>query len=436
MTRSTDRSVAAFERASRVLVGGVNSPVRAFAAVGGEPLFISRACGSKIYDLDDNEYIDYVSSYGPTILGHAPEAVVEAIGLAARKGTSFGAPTLAEVMLAELVISAIDSIEKVRFTNSGTEAVMTAIRLARGVTGRDKIVKCIGCYHGHSDGLLVQAGSGATTLGVPSSPGVPAGATADTILAPFNSVEAVSQIFSQAGGQIAAVIVEPVAGNMGVVPPADGYLQTLRDICDQAGALLIFDEVMTGFRVAPGGAQQLYNVRPDITTLGKIIGGGMPVGAVGGPAKIMDHLAPLGPVYQAGTLSGNPAAMSAGLASLNEIASDPDFYSLLERKSAELEAGLREAANQAGLGEKVVINRVGSMLCCFFSALPVTDYASATACDTRAFAAYFNGMLNNGVYIPPSQFEAMFVSAAHTSDDIAATQQAATEAFKAAADVM
>ncbi len=443
MTRNTNNSnvgcrggseatATMFAAAGRVLVGGVNSPVRAYLAVGGQPPFIARGCGPKIIDVDGNEYIDYVGSYGPMILGHAHERVTTAINLAVGRGTSFGAPTEAEVVLAERVVRAIDSVQKVRFTNSGTEAVMTAIRLARGVTGRDKIIKFVGCYHGHCDAMLVQAGSGAATLGIPSSPGVPAGATSDTILADYNDLPAVAKAFAEHGRQIAAVLVEPVAGNMGVVPPADGFLPGLRDLCDRHGAMLIFDEVMTGFRVARGGAQELYGVRADISTLGKVIGGGMPVGAVGASAEIMDNLAPVGPVYQAGTLSGNPAAMAAGIATLDVIAGDADFYTNLEATAAALEAGLQAAAQAAGLESKVRLNRVGSMLCCFFTGASVTDYASAAAANGKAFAAWFNTMLAEGIYLPPSPFEAIFVSAAHKAEDIESTCRAARKAFAAA----
>jgi len=435
VTAKSDKSQAAFDRARRVLVGGVNSPVRAFAAVGGAPPFVASAKGAYITDIDGNRYVDYVGSYGPAILGHAPEPVTRAITEATRRGTSYGAPTEAETALAEAVIDAFPSIEKVRFVNSGTEAVMTAIRLARGVTGRAKIVKFVGCYHGHADPLLVSAGSGATTLGVPSSPGVPAGATADTLPANYNDLDCVGKLLAAHAGQVAAVLVEPVAGNMGVVPPAEGFLQGLRALCKEAGALLIFDEVMTGFRVAPGGAQGLYRVKPDLTTLGKIIGGGMPVGAVGGPAEIMSHLAPEGPVYQAGTLSGNPVAMSAGLAAVAELRA-PGFYEHLERTSAALAEGLRNAAEAAGLCQKVCFNRVGSMLCCFFTPGPVNDYADATAGNLDAFAAWFGAMLAEGVYLAPSQFEAMFVSAAHTDKEIDLTVSAARKAFQAAAEVM
>lgn len=431
-TRSIDKkhekSAAAFRRANNVLVGGVNSPVRAFAAVGGTPPLIEKACDSKIVDIDGNEYIDYVGSYGPAILGHANESVVMAIHKAILHGTSYGAPTQMETALAERITEAIGSIEKIRFTNSGTEAVMTAIRLGRGATGRSKIIKFTGGYHGHSDAMLVAAGSGATTLGVPGSKGVPEGAAGDTLLANYNDAAAVSEIFAEYPDEIAAVLVEPVAGNMGVVAPADGFLQSLRQQCDSNGAFLIFDEVMTGFRLAWGGAQELYGIRPDLTTLGKIIGGGLPVGAVGGSAEIMDNLAPIGGVYQAGTLSGNPAAMTAGIATLDEIRADRNFYARLEDISALLEDGLTRAAVRAGVSEKLCINRVGSMLCCFFTPGPVTDYQTAKQSDVDAFARWFHSMLDAGVYLPPSQFEAIFVSIMHTEKDIRNTCIAAERA--------
>jgi glutamate-1-semialdehyde 2,1-aminomutase len=435
MARRTKKSQAQFERACKVLVGGVNSPVRAYAAVGGMPPVIARAKGATITDVDNNTYIDYVCSYGPAILGHAPDAVVTAVNKAARRGTSYGAPTAAETQLAEVIAAGVESIEKVRFVSSGTEAAMSAVRLARAATGRDKVVKCIGCYHGHADALLVSAGSGAATLGVPSSPGVPAGATADTLLAPYNDPRAVQSLLADHGGDVAAVLVEPVAGNMGVVPPADGYLHALRELCDDAGALLVFDEVITGFRVAYGGAQTLYGVRPDLTVLGKIIGGGLPIGAVGGPADLLDQLSPTGPVYQAGTLSGNPVATAAGLATLQHLRED-GFYDILERRSAELAGGLGRAAKAAGLDGKVCINRVGSMLSCFFAPPPVTDYAAASSADAEAHAAWFHAMLSGGVYLAPSGFEAMFVSAAHTSQDVGRTVTAAEAAFEAAAKLM
>ena len=435
MTRKTDKSDAAFRRGQNVLVGGVNSPVRAFSAVGSTPPVIAKARGSSITDIDDNTYVDYVGGYGPAILGHAAEETVTAINKAVSHGTCFGGPTKAETQLAEIIVAAIDSAQRVRFVSSGTEAVMTAVRLARGATSRNKIIKCIGCYHGHGDAMLVAAGSGATTLGVPSSPGVPSGATEDTILVNYNDLPAVREVFKSHNSQIAAMLLEPVCGNMGVIPPAEGYLAGLRKLCDDNEALLIFDEVMTGFRVAFGGAQQLFGVTPDLTILGKVIGGGMPVGAVAGPAEIMDHLAPQGNVYQAGTLSGSPAAMAAGIATLDAL-KDVNVYETIEQHATMLEQGLREAADQAGLAGRVCFNRVASMMCCFFTPGPVTDYASATASNTDAFAAYFNAMLEAGIYLPPSQFEAMFVSAAHTDIDIADTVKAARSAFAAASNVM
>ncbi len=433
MERKTDKSKAAFERARKVLVGGVNSPVRAFAAVGGTPPVIAEAGGAYITDIDGNRYVDYVGGYGPAILGHAHEAVVTAVGKAMLRGACFGAPTENETRLAEAIVAAFPSVEKLRMTNSGTEAVMSAVRLARGATGRKRIIKCIGCYHGHADALLVSAGSGAATLGVPSSPGVPAEAVADTLLVPYNDLSAVETAF--ASGEVAAMLVEPVAGNMGVVPPGDGYLQSLRDLCDRHGALLILDEVMTGFRLARGGAQELFGVRADITTLGKIIGGGLPAGAFGGSAQIMANLAPEGPVYQAGTLSGSPAVTAAGLATLEALSADA-FYDRLEQTSAALAEGLAAAAGEAGLAGKVAINRVGSMLSCFFAPPPVSDYRSAAAGNAAAFAEFFAAMLDEGIYLAPSPFEAMFVSAAHGSDEIEQTVLAAKAAFARAAGLM
>jgi glutamate-1-semialdehyde 2,1-aminomutase len=431
MPRTTEKSEAAFDRARKVLVGGVNSPVRAFAAVGGTPPFIAKASGVHLSDVDGNEYIDYMGSWGPAILGHAPEHVVTAINKQVHRGTSFGAPTDLETRLAEAIVAAIDGVDKVRFVSSGTEAAMTAVRLARGATGRNKIIKCIGCYHGHMDALLVSAGSGAATLGIPSSPGVPAGTVNDTILVAYNDPDAVAQVLQEYDGQVAAMLLEPVAGNMGVIPPAEGYLERLRALCDQSGTLLVFDEVMTGFRVHYGGAQTLYGVRPDLTILGKVIGGGLPVGAVAGPGEILSQLAPEGPIYQAGTLSGNPAAMAAGLATLQDL-QIKGLYEQLEDASRLLEQGLKDAARQAGLEKKVCFNRVGSMLCCFFTPGPVTDFAAVSAADTEAFAAWFGSMLKQGIYLPPSQFETLFVSAVHEESDIEQTVQAARNAFQAA----
>jgi len=414
---SRSHSEAAFAKASALMPGGVSSPVRAFKAVGGTPPFIKSARGCEITDIDGNIYTDYVGSYGPMIVGHAHDCVISGITKAAGRGTSYGAPSEGEIKLAERITGALPSVEMVRFVNSGTEATMSAIRLARAATGRSLIVKCIGCYHGHSDGLLVEAGSGALTLGTPSSPGVPAQITSATLSVHYNDLAAAKEAFEKYPGQIAAFCVEPVAGNMGLVVPAEGYLQGLRDLCDQHGALLLFDEVMTGFRVAWGGAQVRYNVRPDLTCLGKIIGGGLPVGAYGGSKHLMEKVAPAGPVYQAGTLSGNPLAMAAGIETL-DLLKEPAAYEQLERATARLEAGLRDAATRGNI--PLAINRVGSMICPFFVRNPgdaVTNYAQAVACDTDRFAKFFNAMLDGGIYLPPSQFEAWFISLAH--DDAA-----------------
>lgn len=412
--------------------GGVSSPVRAYKAVGRTPITIASGAGAVVTDIDGNEYIDYVCSYGPLILGHAHESVKAAISKAADKGTSFGMPTEAETQLAQLVVDAVPSIDLVRFVNSGTEAVMSAIRLARGASNKSKVVKCTGCYHGHSDGLLVQAGSGATTLGVPSSPGVPESVTGETLLVPFNDLQAVRALFEKSADQIACIVVEPIAGNMGVVPPAPGYLQGLRKLCDQFNALLIFDEVMTGFRVAFGGAQTLYNVTPDLTCLGKIIGGGLPCAAYGGRENLMRQVAPDGPVYQAGTLSGNPLAMAAGLATL-EALQTPGVYEQLESTSAKLELGLREAATNANVPTH--ITRVGSMLCVFFTDQPVTNYEQALTCRTDRYAAFFNTMLDNGIILAPAQYEAWFISTAHDTTNIEQTLKAAETAFVSATSV-
>ncbi len=422
------KSQAAFVRANAVIPGGVNSPARAFGAVGGEPPFIARAEVAYLYDIDDHKYIDYIGSWGPMILGHGHPKVKAAVASALETGTSFGAPTEREAEIAEVVSAAVPSIEKVRFVSSGTEAAMSAVRLARGVTGRDKIVKMTGHYHGHADALLVQAGSAATTLGTPNSPGVTPGAVADTILCPFNDASAVADAFARYPGQIAAVLLEPVAGNMGLVPPRPGYLELLRELTEKEEALLFFDEVMTGFRLSLGGAQQLFGITPDVTCLGKIIGGGLPAAAYGASAKVMDHVSPAGPIYQAGTLSGNPLAMAAGLETLRMLRDAPP-YDRLEALSARLAAGLERACTDAKVPH--VVQRVGSMLTLFFHDGPVHNYEDAKQSNTARFARFFWEMLARGVYLPCSQFEAAFVSAAHTESDIDHTIEAATEAIQA-----
>ncbi len=422
MTNPLTRSQALFTQAQALIPGGVNSPVRSFRSVGGTPPFIQRGQGAYLWDVDDNRYIDYVGSWGPLILGHAYPGVVKAVQEAAERGTSYGAPTPGEVELARLIHEAVPSMDLVRLVSSGTEAAMSVIRVARAYTSRSKIIKFAGCYHGHSDGLLVQAGSGAVTHGVPDSAGVPAGYAQETLVADYNRLESVERLFAAYPGQIAGIIVEPVAGNMGVVPPAAGFLQGLRDITRQNGALLIFDEVITGFRVAYGGAQALYGVRPDLTCLGKIIGGGLPVGAYGGRRDIMQVVSPLGPAYQAGTLSGNPLAVAAGIAALKAL-QQPGTYQRLERTGAALAGALAEAARQAGVA--ATVNRVGSLLTAFFCAGPVASYADVQRADAKAYGVYFHKMLERGVYLAPSQFEAAFVSLAHTEDDIRATAEAA-----------
>ena len=421
-----ERSRTIFQRAQELMPGGVNSPARAFGGVGGEPIVAERGEGPHLWDVDGNRYIDFVGSWGPLILGHAHPAVVAAVEEAARRGTSFGAPTRAENELAELIIEAVPTIEKVRLVSSGTEATMSAIRLARGYTGRDVIVKFAGNYHGHVDSLLVASGSSAATLAVPNSPGVTVGTSVDTLVLQYNDVAGLHEAFAARGARIAAVIFEPVVGNMGVVVPTPEFLGALRELTLLHGALLICDEVMTGFRVAYGGAQELLGIEPDLTTLGKIVGGGLPVGAYGGPAEIMDHVLPAGKVFQAGTLSGNPLATAAGCAMLRALRDDPP-YERLERLTARLERGLREAASAAAAAHQLA--RVGSMLTLFFAAEPVTDWPSASRCDTARFARWFWGMLERGVYLPCSQFEAMFVSAAHTDSEIDATIAAAREAL-------
>jgi len=425
----TPNSDALFDEAQKLIPGGVNSPVRAFRSVGRTPLFIEHASGSRLRDADGHSYIDYVGSWGPMILGHSHPRVVEAIRRTALNGTSFGAPTALEVRMAELITTMVPSIEMVRMVNSGTEATMSAIRLARAYTGREKIIKFEGCYHGHADSFLIKAGSGAMTLSVPDSPGVPAGTAAGTLTAGFNDSDSVRNHFASCRNEIAAVIVEPVVGNMGCVPPEPGFLQDLRDLCTENGALLIFDEVMTGFRVARGGAQGLYGIDPDLTTLGKIIGGGLPVGAYGGKKQIMEMVAPSGPMYQAGTLSGNPLAMAAGLETLSIINEDADFYTTLNQKAGRLSAGIQRVMD--GIWLPLRQNRVGSMFTLFFASQPVRDYASAAVADREQFGAFFREMLGRGVYLAPSQFEAAFISAAHSDEDIDRTIEAVRESLNA-----
>ncbi len=420
------KSQAAFERAKQLIPGGVNSPARAFGAVGGEPIFIDHAEGSHLYDIDGNRYIDYVGSWGPMIFGHAFQPVVDATTKAITRSTSFGAPTEGENHLAELIIDLIPSVERVRLVNSGTEATMSALRLARGFTGRDRVVKFAGNYHGHVDSLLVAAGSAAATLSVPNSPGVTAGTATDTIVLPYNDPASLEKTFAEQGDQIAGVIFEPVCGNMGVVVPTDEFLRALRDLTTQHGALLICDEVMTGFRLSSGGAQKLLGIDPDITTLGKIVGGGLPVGAYGGRSDIMGHILPEGPVFQAGTLSGNPLATSAGVATLSALQDSPP-YEKIEQLSAQLADGFDEACTNAGIPH--VVQRVGSMTTLFFHDGPVRSWNDASKCDTDAFAKFFWGMLRRGVYLPCSQYEAMFVSAAHTEEEIEQTIAAAEESL-------
>jgi glutamate-1-semialdehyde 2,1-aminomutase len=426
--KSRARSQRIFERGCEILVGGVDSPVRAFGAVGGTPLVVDRAAGSSLWDVDGNRYLDYVCSWGALALGHANSAVSDALAEQARRGTSYGMTTELEIELGEMLWRGMPSLERVRFVSSGTEATMSAVRLARAATGRDLLVKFEGCYHGHSDSFLSKAGSGLATFGISSSPGVPQATAGLTLDAPYNDLDAVEQIFRTHPAAIAAVIVEPVAANMGVVPPAEGFLAGLRDLTRRHGALLIFDEVITGFRLCYGGAQKLLGVEPDLTTLGKIIGGGLPVGAYGGGRALMERVAPLGPVYQAGTLSGNPLAMRAGIETLKRL-QEPGCYEYLERRSAQLAEGMRGAIEERGIAGQV--QRVGSLLTVFFSGAPVRDYEAAKGCDTQRFGAFFHAMLDRGVLLPPSQFEALFVSAAHTEEDIRRTVAACRESLAA-----
>ncbi|CAN5690731.1 glutamate-1-semialdehyde 2,1-aminomutase [soil metagenome] len=430
----TDASKAAFEKAQQLMPGGVSSPVRAFKSVGGTPLFIKEAHGCKITDIDGNSYIDYVASYGPMIVGHGHERVVAALSKAIGRGTSFGAPTEAETQLAGVIASALPSVQMVRFVNSGTEAVMSAIRLARAATKRDAIVKCIGCYHGHADGLLVEAGSGALTHGTPSSPGIPRSTTANTMVVQYNDLAGAQKLFAEHGSRIAAFLVEPVAGNMGVVAPSSGYLAGLRELCTKHGALLIFDEVMTGFRVAWGGAQGRFHIQPDITCLGKVIGGGLPVGAYAARAELMEQISPAGPVYQAGTLSGNPMAMAGGLATL-EILAEPGSYETLEERSDRLASGIAKAAEENHV--PLAINRVGSMIGMFFvntAGQAVENFPAALTANAARFKTFFHAMLDRGVYLAPSQYEAVFVGLAHTEEAIDQTIEAASAAFKLVAE--
>ena len=419
-----------FEEACELIPGGVNSPVRAFKAVGDYPVFIERGEGAYLYDVDGNKYVDYICSWGPLLLGHQPEAVSKAVLEALTKGSTYGAPTAIEVEMAKKIVDAVPSVEMVRMVSSGTEATMSALRLARGYTGRNKIVKFEGCYHGHADHLLIKAGSGALTFGVPSSPGVPESIASETLTAQYNDIDSVKALFAQYPGQIAAVIVEPIAGNMGLVLPKEGFLEGLREVTAEHGALLIFDEVISGFRASFGGAQKVYNIMPDLTCMGKIIGGGLPVGAYGGKKEIMMHVAPVGPVYQAGTLSGNPLAMAAGMAILDELAK-PGVYEEIEAKTKKLVQGLQAAADKAGV--KIALNQSASLFTIFFSETPVDSYQAAMTSNTEQFKVFFQAMLNQGFYLPPSQFECWFVSQAHSDEDIENTIKAAEIAFQAVA---
>ncbi|MBI5808594.1 MAG: glutamate-1-semialdehyde 2,1-aminomutase [Ignavibacteriales bacterium] len=423
-----DKSKSLFEEAKKFIPGGVNSPVRAFKSVGGNPLFIERGSGSKFYDVDGNEFIDYIGSWGPHLFGHNPSFIKDALINAINNGTSFGAPTEIEVQMAKLITELVPSIEMVRMVNSGTEATMSAVRAARGFTGKEKIIKFEGCYHGHGDFFLIKAGSGALTFGVPTSPGVTKGNAADTLIADFNNIESVKKLIQANKNEIACVIIEPVVGNMGTVRADNSFIKELREVCSNENIILIFDEVMTGFRLAKGGAQEILGITPDLTTFGKIIGGGLPVGAYGGKKEIMEMVSPSGPVYQAGTLSGNPLAMSAGLAALNHIKNNPDIYSLLEEKGKYLEDGIKDGIKS--INKNYQLNRVGSMMTLFFTEEPVIDYNTAVKSDTKLFAKYFHEMLNRGIYFPPAQFEAMFISTAHSKEDLDKTIEANLEALK------
>ena len=426
---NTEKSKNLFEEAKKYIPGGVNSPVRAFKSVGGDPLFIQRGVGSKFWDVDNNEFIDYIGSWGPHLFGHNPSFIIDSLKTAVENGTSFGSPTELEVKMAKLITELVPSVEMVRMVNSGTEATMSAVRAARGYTGKEKFIKFEGCYHGHADYFLIRAGSGALTLGVPTSPGVTKGNAADTLLADYNDIESVKKLVSSNKNKIAAIITEPVAGNMGVVKAKDGFIKELRSICDEEKIILIFDEVMTGFRVAAGGAQEILGIRPDLSTFGKIIGGGLPVGAFGGKKEIMETIAPVGPVYQAGTLSGNPLAMAAGYAALKHIKNNPGIYKELEEKSAYLEIGFKN--NIKSVGKNYAMGRVGSMMCMFFSEEPVSDFKSAVTSDTILYGKYFHEMLKRGIYLAPAQFEALFVSTAHSKEDLDKTISAHKESLAA-----
>ena len=426
---SIELSKKLFEEAQKYIPGGVNSPVRAFKSVGGTPLFIKEGKGSKFTDVDGNEYIDYIGSWGPHLFGHNPSFITQALEESFRKGVSFGAPTQIEIEMAKIIIELVPSVELVRMVNSGTEATMSAVRAARGYTGREKIIKFEGCYHGHADFFLIKAGSGALTFGEPTSPGVTKGSAVDTLIADFNDLESVKKLVDANKDEIASIIIEPIAGNMGVIPATKEFITGLRKLCDEEGIVLIFDEVMTGFRVAKGGAQEVFGVTPDLSTFGKIIGGGLPVGAYGGKKEIMNKISPVGPVYQAGTLSGNPLAMAAGYAALKQIKDNPNIYTELEEKAVYLENGLKENLNK--LGKNYAINRVGSMSCMFFTECEVKDYKAAVSSDTALYGNYFHEMLNHGVYLAPAQFEAMFISTVHSTEDLDNTINAHYESLKA-----